>query len=86
VQGEPREGNGDRRERRPAADEPHGRAPTPSARRPKPDNNRRANTGANVNANADVDALALFRLASQNLAAAAMLLCGCPEPATSEER
>jgi hypothetical protein len=30
--------------------------------------------------------LPLFRRASQNLAAAAMLLHGCPEPATSKER
>jgi hypothetical protein len=32
------------------------------------------------------DALPLFRRASQNLTAAAMLLRGCPEAATSEER
>jgi hypothetical protein len=42
--------------------------------------------GANVDANIDTDALPLFRHASQNLTAAAMLLRGCPEPATSEER
>jgi hypothetical protein len=48
------------------------------------DDNQRANNG--VNANADVDASPLFRRASQNLAAAAMLLRGCLEPATSEER
>jgi hypothetical protein len=60
VQEEPREGNGDRCERRPAADQPHGRAPTPPAR----DNNRRANEGANVDANAPP----LFRWAFQNLA------------------
>jgi hypothetical protein len=54
------------------------------------DNNRCANEGANIdagaNANADADAPPLFRWASQNLAAAAMLLRGCPVPATSEER
>jgi hypothetical protein len=44
-----------------------------------------ANEGANVNANADGDALSLFRRVSQNLAATAMLLRGCPEKATSEE-
>jgi hypothetical protein len=71
-----------RREHRPAADQPRGRAPTPPARVPEPDNNRRANGGAN----ADADAPPLFRRASQNLVAAAMLLRGCPEPATSEER
>jgi hypothetical protein len=42
------------------------------------------NEGANVDANAD--ALPLFQRASQNLADATMLLCGCPEAATSEER
>jgi hypothetical protein len=52
------------------------------------DNDRRANKGANVdaNANADADAPLLFRRASQNLTAAAMLLRGCPEAAASEER
>jgi hypothetical protein len=39
-----------------------------------------------VNVNAGVDAPPLFWRASQNLAAAAMLLRSCPEPATSEER
>jgi hypothetical protein len=58
-----------------------GRAPTPSAHGPTRDNNRRANEGANV----DADAPPLFWWASQNLAAAAMLLRGCSEPATSEE-
>jgi hypothetical protein len=53
---------------------------------PEPGNNRRANGGANVDMNADADAPPLFRWASQNLAAVAMLLRGCPEPATSEER
>jgi hypothetical protein len=33
VQGEPREGNDDRRERRPASNQPHGCAPMSSARR-----------------------------------------------------
>jgi hypothetical protein len=49
---------------------------------PVPNNNQCANGGAN----ADADAPPLFRWVSQNLAAAAMLLRGCPEPATSEER
>jgi hypothetical protein len=86
VQGEPREGNGARRERRLAADQPHGRAPTPPARGPEPDNNQCANAGANVDANADANTLPLFRRASQKLATVAMLLRGSPEPATSEER
>jgi hypothetical protein len=85
VQGEPHDGNGNRRECRPAVDQPHSRAPTPPARGPTPDN-RRTNVGANVDTNADADASPLLRWASQNLAAAAMLLRGCPEPATSEER
>jgi hypothetical protein len=50
------------------------------------DNNRRPNVGLNVNANTDADTPPLFRRASQNLTAAAMLLRGCPKPATSEER
>jgi hypothetical protein len=82
VQGEPREENGNRRECQPAADQPRGRAPTPPARATEPDKNRRTNECAN----ADVDAPPLFWRASQNLAAVAMLLRGCPEPATSEER
>jgi hypothetical protein len=82
VQGEPREENDNRRERRPAADQLRGRAPTSPVRAPEPDNNRRANGDANV----DAGAPPLFRRASQNLAIAAMLLRGCPEPATSEER
>jgi hypothetical protein len=61
VQGPPREGNGDWRERRPAVDQPHGRAPMPPACGPAPDNNQRTNGGANVNANADVDTPPLFR-------------------------
>jgi hypothetical protein len=64
----------------------HGHAPTPSVRTPELDNNRRANGGTNVNANVDADAPPLFRWASKNLAAVAMLLRGCPEPGTSEER
>jgi hypothetical protein len=60
VQGEPREGNSDRPECRPAADQPHGRAPTPLAHGPACDNIRRANEGANANA----DAPPLFRRAS----------------------
>jgi hypothetical protein len=82
VQGEPHKGNDDRHESRPTADQPRGRAPTPPARGPTRDNNRRANEGAN----ADADAPPLFQRASQNLAATAVLLRGCPEPATSEER
>jgi hypothetical protein len=39
VQGEPREGNDDWRERRPAADQPHGHAPTLPAREPARNNN-----------------------------------------------
>jgi hypothetical protein len=50
----------------------------------EPNNDQRVDEGANVNA--DVDTPPLFRRASQNLAAAAMLLRSCPEPATSEER
>jgi hypothetical protein len=86
VPEQPREGNCDRHEHRPAADQPHGRAPTPPAGAPTHDNNRRANEGANVDANTDTDAPPLFQRASQNLIIAAMLLRGCPEPATSEER
>jgi hypothetical protein len=84
VQGEPGNANGNRRERRPIASQPHGRVPTPPARAPEPNNDQRADEGGNVNIGAD--ALSLFRRASQNLAAAAMLLRSCPEPATSEER
>jgi hypothetical protein len=86
MQEEPREGNGDRRERRPTADQPHDRALTSPARGPARDNNPRANEGANVDANADADAPPPFRRALQNLAAAAMLLRGCSEASTSEER
>jgi hypothetical protein len=82
VQEQPCEGNDDRRERSLAADQPHGHAPTPPAR----DNNRRANEGTNVGTNADANAPPLFRRSSQNLTAATMLLRGCSEPATSEER
>jgi hypothetical protein len=74
VQGGPHEGNVNRRERRPAADQPHGRAPMPPTRGPEPNNNRRANGGADADAN--TDAPPLFRRASQNLAAVAILLCG----------
>jgi hypothetical protein len=86
VQEEPHEGNDNRREHRPAVDQPHGRAPTPPAHGPTRDNNQCANEGENVNVNADDDAPPLFRRASQNLAAVALLLRGCPEAATSEER
>jgi hypothetical protein len=74
MQGEPREGNDGRSERRSAADQPHGCTPMPPACGPARDNNRRSNEGAN----ADADTPPLFRQASQNLAAAAMLLRGCP--------
>jgi hypothetical protein len=50
------------------------------------DKDRRTNEGANTDANTDDDAPLLFRRASQNLAAVAMLLRGCPEAATSKER
>jgi hypothetical protein len=60
VQEEPHEGNGDRRERRPAADQPRDRTPTPPPRRATRDNNRRANEGANVNTNADANAPSFF--------------------------
>jgi hypothetical protein len=40
----------------------------------------------NVDTNTDGDAPPLFRRASQNLTAAAMLLRSCPKAATSEER
>jgi hypothetical protein len=86
MQVEHREGNGDRRERRPAADQPHDRAPTPPTHGPARDNNRRAIEGANVDANTDADALPLFRRASQNLTVVAMLQRGCQEAVTSEER
>jgi hypothetical protein len=86
LQEEPHEGNGDRREHRPLAEQPHGRAPMPPGRGPARDNNRRTNEGANIDANADADAPLLFRRASQNLTAAAMLLRGCLKAATSEER
>jgi hypothetical protein len=84
VQGEPGNANGNRRERRPATSQPHGRAPTPPAPAPEPNNDQRADEGANINAGAD--APPLFRRASQNLAAAAMLLRSCLEPVTSKER
>jgi hypothetical protein len=86
AQEQPREGNGERREGCLAAEQPRARTPTPSAQRRTCDNDRRANDGANVDANTDADAPPLFRRALQNLAAAAMLLRGCPEAVTSEER
>jgi hypothetical protein len=60
----------------------------PPARGQTRDNDRCAHEGASIdaNANADVDAPPLFKRASQNLAAAAMLLRDCLEAATSEER
>jgi hypothetical protein len=86
VQEEPRDGNDDRCECRPAADQPHGRAPTPPACGLARDNNRRANEGTNVDPYADADAPPLFRWVSQNLATAAILLRGCPEAVTFKER
>jgi hypothetical protein len=76
--------NGNQRECRPVASQPRGRAPTPPVRAPEPNNDQHADEGANVNTGADTPPL--FWRASQNLAAAAMLLRSCPEPATSEER
>jgi hypothetical protein len=86
VREEPCEGNGDWHERRPAAEQPHGRAPTPPTRGPTRDNNQRANEGANVDTNTDADAPLPFRWASQNLTTTSMLLRSCPEAATSKER
>jgi hypothetical protein len=88
VQEQPREGNSEQREHRSAAEQPWSRVPSPLAQGRTRDNDQRANKGVNVdaNANTDADAPPLFRRASQNLAAAAMLLRGCPEAATSEER
>jgi hypothetical protein len=51
VQEQPREGNGERRERSSAAEQPRARASTPPARGRTRDNHRRANEGANVDAN-----------------------------------
>jgi hypothetical protein len=85
VQGDPHDGNDNHCERRPAAEQPHGRARTPPARGPTRDNHRRAKEIANVDANVDADAAPLFWRASQNLATTAMLVRGCPEPATTEE-
>jgi hypothetical protein len=50
------------------------------------DNDRRTNKGTNVDANTDGDAPLLFRLTSQNLTTVAILLRGCPEVATFEEK
>jgi hypothetical protein len=81
VQGEPGNANDNRQERRSAASQPHGRAPTPPARAPEPNDDQDANEGANT----DADAPPLLRRASQNLADAAMLLWDCLELPTSEE-
>jgi hypothetical protein len=86
VREQPRDGNGERRERRPVAEQPWACAPMPPARGRTRDNDRRTYEGGNIDANTNTDAPPLFRRASQNLAAAAILLCGCPEAATSEER
>jgi hypothetical protein len=87
VQGQPREGNDERREHRRTVEQSRARAPMPPARGRTHENDRCANEGANVdaNANADADAPPLFRWASQNLAAATMLMHDCPEAATSKE-
>jgi hypothetical protein len=76
------EEDGEQREHHLATKQSRARALTPPAQGCAHDDNRRANEGANV----DSDALPLFRRASQNLAVVAMLLHGCPEAATSEER
>jgi hypothetical protein len=91
VQQQPCEGNGEQQEHRPAAEQPRAHAPTPPARGRTRSNDRHTNEGANVDANEgvnvdaniDVDAPPLFRQASQNLTAAAMLLRGCLEVSTS---
>jgi hypothetical protein len=83
VQEQPPEGDDEQKERHPAAEQSRDHALTLSARGRTRDNDRHANEGANVNANTDGDAPLLFRWASQNLAAVAMLLRGCPEAATS---
>jgi hypothetical protein len=81
VQGEPHVGDRSWRERHPAADS-CAVAHLRRLRTPELDNNRRTNGDANT----DAEAPQLFRRASQNLAAAAMLLHGCPKPATFKER
>jgi hypothetical protein len=53
VQGEPDNANGNRRECRPTASQPHDRVPTPPVRALEPNNDQRANEGANVNAGTD---------------------------------
>jgi hypothetical protein len=73
----PRERNDDQRERCPAADQPHGRAPTPLESGLARDNNRRANEGTNVDANTDVDAPPLFRRASQSRRTLSLRPCCC---------
>jgi hypothetical protein len=86
VQEQHREGNGERQERRPAVEQTQARALTLSARGCTRDNDRCANEGLNVDANTGSDAPPLFRRASQNLAAVAMLLRDFPKAATSKER
>jgi hypothetical protein len=51
VQEQPHEGNGERRERCPSAEQPRARAPPPPTRGCTHANDRRANEGANVDAN-----------------------------------
>jgi hypothetical protein len=56
VQEQPREGNDERQEHRPAAEQPRARGPTPPAQGCTRDNDRCANEGANISANANIDA------------------------------
>jgi hypothetical protein len=64
----------------------------PARRRRRPGDEHTTMTGAptraqtSTNVNTGANAPPLFRQVSQNLAATAMLLCGCPEAATPEER
>jgi hypothetical protein len=51
VQEQRREGNSERQDRRPAAEQPRAHAPTPPARGSTRKDNRHASEGANVNAN-----------------------------------
>jgi hypothetical protein len=73
VQEQPREGNGEQRER---YQPPNNRGSARQHRQPGDGHATTTDTGGPP----------LFRQASQNLAAAAMLLRGCPEAATSDER
>jgi hypothetical protein len=70
------------RDRRSDLERPRSRDRTPPARAHERDVNRRINKDAAV----DGGDAPLFKPASQNLVAAAMLLCGCPEPTTPKEK